>query len=116
VRTYDRLKSFDAPVARPWKPEQIEIVLGPFDYAKNAVDWPADIPAPRGSVAPPEPGMVYSHYVDGGLEARVQEFTRSVRGRTAVQLGGRKWSVSYRRNVPEEAYLYQVGAAVRGHH
>jgi hypothetical protein len=111
ARAYQRLATFEAPGAVPWKPEQIEVMLWGFEYAKEAKPWPATIPRPPASVKPSKNG-VYKHFLDGKYDAAVHAFQATLPGTTAVELNGSKWSFGYRRRIPEEDYLWKVRQAL----
>ncbi|MDI1449268.1 hypothetical protein [Polyangium sp. 6x1] len=107
VRAYQRLTSFDAPGATPWKPETIEIMLSDFSSArKPPLPWPAGIPAPPAGVKPPPGGGgVYHHVVPGRHEAATRAFIASLEQSQGVAMGGASASIDVRPLVPSDNYI-----------
>jgi hypothetical protein len=99
----DAIAGFRTP-ARPWLPDQIEVLLWPFDYAETSTPWPADWPdfsqaRQRGN----ELGQIF---LPSTQYRRLRTFLASLAKKEAVEFGGRKCVVAFRLPFPgEEAWL-----------
>jgi hypothetical protein len=101
LSAYQVLTSFDPPDTRLWVPEKIELMLWDFGYAKQTVPWPESWPKLESPEAT-QRGDMYSIYIPGSQLDEVKEFISERAAEAAVELGGRKWAVSFRRPFPQE--------------
>lgn len=96
------LHAYSRPHAEPWLPEFIEVMIWPYDYAPEAsIHWPDDWPglddertAARGSS--------YSLFLPSARLEELRAFLQTRNARGAVELGGKKWAMSYRYPFPME--------------
>lgn len=101
--SYDALRLFDRPDARPWLPDRIEVMLWPYEYAPDpSIGWPAKWPTTRSKGALKR-GEGYSIYVPSSDYDELVAFLKTRKTRGAVEVDGRKWAVSIRLPFPQEA-------------
>jgi hypothetical protein len=103
VAAYERLAAFNDAKARPWMPDYIEVMVWPYEYApETSIIWPSKWPGLN------DPSTVkrhdgYSLYVPSKDFAELLAFLRTEPAKGAVEIGGKKWAVSFRFPFPQEA-------------
>lgn len=108
VPAYERLISFDHPGSQPWLPEQIEVMVWPYEYAPDrSIQWPSSWPD-LNSETTVRRGNSYSIYLPSSLHPRLIDLLRRQPQRGAVEINGRKWAVSLRFPFPHEAAWMRV--------
>jgi hypothetical protein len=101
LAAFDTITGFTAP-ARPWLPEEIEVLLWPFDHSRKApVPWPGNWPSFSQARARGDSGL-HQLMLPAGQCERLRELLGALHGNRAVLLDGRKWTVSYRLPFPRE--------------
>ena len=99
---YDRLRSFSHPAARDWLPAKIEVMIWPYEYAPEpSVIWPKDWPGIDDPATMKRGEDSYSLFVSSSDYPKLVRFLKTQRERGAVEIGGKKWAVSYRFPFPD---------------
>jgi hypothetical protein len=103
VTAYERLATFDDSKAKPWMPEYIEVMVWPYAYAPEpSITWPSNWPG-LSDARTVKRGEGYSLYLPSKDYQDLRAFLRTERERGAVEIGGKKWAVSFRFPFPQEA-------------
>lgn len=100
VAAYDKLHGFQDPNAIEWLPEKIEVMIWPYEYAPEAsIHWPRDWPAidDSGTV---QRGDSYSIFLPSAHFDELKAFVRTRNEKGAVEIGKRKWALSWRLPLP----------------
>jgi hypothetical protein len=96
------LCSLDYSGSRKWIPKYVEVMVWPYDYAPEAsIMWPKDWPS-LDSDHTIKRGKSYSIFLDGDKIPELQKFLRTRKEKGAVEIGGKKWAVSFRPVFPSE--------------
>jgi hypothetical protein len=93
------LVSFSPKTVDRWVPEELELMVWPFEHAKTSVPWPSDWPT-LSSPKTVKRKNLYSLYMPGQKLEEVRAFLESRSG--AVVLEEKKWSVALRYPFPGE--------------
>jgi hypothetical protein len=102
LRLHAWLCSVDFPDSEEWKPQYVEVMLWDYSYAPDPpIQWPAEWPGLESGRAVKR-GKDYSIFLDGSLVPQLRQFLSSRKPKGAVELGKRKWAVSYRYTFPSE--------------
>jgi hypothetical protein len=99
-KAHSVLTSLSPTKSEKWIPEELELMIWPFDYAKESVAWPKGWPA----ISDPKTrkrNESYSLYMPGTKLDELRSFLNSNKG--AVELDGKKWALSFRFVFPGEA-------------
>lgn len=97
------LREYQNPKAEAWEPEAIEVMIWPYEYAPEAsIIWPAEWPG-LDHPATVERGDSYSLFIPIRNKDALLAFLETRKARGAVEIGGRKWAVSLRTPLPQEA-------------
>lgn len=102
AKAFDTIRSFDSDRSVPWMPAQIEVMITPYEYAPEPSirwkeEWP-DLSAPTTI----KRGDSYSLFLASSEVPALNEFLAQKNERGAVEINGRKWSLSYRIPFPRE--------------
>ncbi|MEN7538711.1 hypothetical protein [Aurantiacibacter flavus] len=101
-RAYWKLLDYSHPQAQPWLPEFVEVMIWPYGHAReDVVAWPANWPG-LDDARTVRTGDGYSLYLPSAELDELRPFIASRRPRGAIELGGMKWSVSFRYPFPME--------------
>jgi hypothetical protein len=101
LRAFDTITTFTTQ-AQPWLPEQIELLLWPFDQSREVpAPWPDGWPDLSQARERGHDGL-RQIFLPAGQYATLRELLGTLRETQAVQLGGRKWFVSFRLPFPRE--------------
>jgi hypothetical protein len=105
VAAYERLVGFDDPNSKPWLPDYIEVMVWPYEYAPEpSIIWPSEWPGLRDPRTRKwNDGKGYSLYVPSTDSEELRAFLRTEHEKGAVEIGGKKWSVSIRFPFPQES-------------
>ena len=96
------LTTMDFADAKPWKPQYIEVMIWPYDYAPDkSIHWPRDWPG-LDSPNTLKRRDAYSIFLPGSDFPRLRGFLKTQKEKGAVEIGGRKWAVSVRYTFPSE--------------
>jgi hypothetical protein len=85
-----------------WTPQYVEVMLWPYEYAPDeSVAWPRDWP---GLTSPDTlaRGDAYSIYLPGTRLDELRRLLSTLKPKGALEVGGKKWAVSYRYAFPSE--------------
>jgi hypothetical protein len=100
---YDRMHNFDHPDAIEWVPEQIEVMIWPYDYAPEAsIHWPSDWPGLDDASTRKRGEDSYSLYLPSSQLGDLKAFLSTRNAKGAVEIGGKKWAVSTRYPFPSD--------------
>ncbi|MNK13981.1 hypothetical protein D3C87_320750 [compost metagenome] len=100
--TYERLIAFERRDAVPWRPEKVEVMIWPYEYAPDeSIIWPAGWPGIT-HVDTQQRGENYSLYISASEYLKLREFLGTRRSRGAVLIDGRKWAAQVRLPFPKE--------------
>lgn len=101
LRAFDAIVNF-APEASAWLPDRIEVMIWPFEYSREEpLALPADWP-PFESTERAINSELRRLYLPTSEFPRLQRLVEERSPRQAVELGGRKWAISYRLPFPNE--------------
>lgn len=99
----NRLRSFTHPDAQPWLPEQIEVMIWPYEYApQKSIVWPARWPGLDSPDTVKRREGAYSLFIPSADLSRLRAFLKTRREKGAVEISGRKWAVDWRLLFPTE--------------
>jgi hypothetical protein len=100
---FDTLADYCHPFARPWLPENIEVMIEPANpLAETSVtDWPPEWPDLDDPATRKRGGDEYSLFLDSDEWEAFKDFLFRLR-RDRVRINGRTWWVSYRFPFPKE--------------
>jgi hypothetical protein len=88
--------------SREWTPRYVEAVAWSYSYAPDAsIIWPKDWPGLDSERSFERRGS-YSIFLDGSVLPDLQKFLQTRNEKGAIEIGGRKWIVSYRYTFPSE--------------
>ena len=103
VAAYDTLSGFKHAKSRPWLPENVEVMIAPYEYAPDAsISWPQDWPGLSDSKTVKRGEDSFSIYMPSAKLAELRAFLERRKAKGAVEIDGRKWSVSIRYPFPHE--------------
>ncbi|WP_419905270.1 hypothetical protein [Kiloniella sp.] len=101
-KVYQYFMNHKSITAQVWYPPDVEIMVWPFEYAKNSISWPQDWPDLNSASTYKWGGDSYSIYLPyENLEAFKSLESTGDNG-IAVEINGRKWAASYRIPFPHE--------------
>lgn len=106
AQTYRDLRGYTAADGRKWQPERLEVMLGGFEYAKDVVAWPADIPTPPTDFVPNKEHRVRRYDIPAIHGEALQRLIASLGDRKAVSWNGHSWSVSVRPVIPAQDEIH----------
>jgi len=87
---------------KPWRPDYLEVMVWGYDYAPDkSIHWPKDWPGLE-SPSTVRHGDLYSIFLPAKELARLEAFLATRKEKGAVEIGGKKWAVSYRYVFPSE--------------
>lgn len=95
------LRSYDNPKAAPWVPAYVEVMLWPFGYAKESVDWPAAWPG-LNDPKTVKHSSLYSIYIESSHLEELKAFKARLKPKQAVKLSNKKWAMEIRFPFPHE--------------
>ena len=96
------LCAVDYSDSKEWTPRYVEVMAWPYEYAPDtSIVWPKDWPG-LNSGRSFKRGDSYSIFLDGSLLPDLQKFLQTRKEKGAIEIGGKKWAVSYRYTFPGE--------------
>jgi len=102
IELHKFLCAVDYPDSKEWRPRYVEVMIWAYEYAPDAsITWPKDWPG-LDSKRSLKRGDSYSIFLDGGLLPELQKFLQTRKEKGAVEIGGKKWAVSFRAVFPGE--------------
>ena len=103
VAAYDTLKGFHHPRSRSWLPENVEVMLWPYEYAPDpSIKWPKEWPGLNDPRTIRRGDDSFSVYLPSTSLAQLRAFLKRRSDKGAVEIDGRKWSASIRFPFPQE--------------
>ena len=102
VRAFDRLRNFTATDAQGWLPQNVEVMVWPYEYAPDkSIAWPKRWPDlyDRTTVGR---GDSYSIFMSATELPALEAFLATRKERGAIEINGKKWAVSVRLPFPHE--------------
>jgi len=100
---FDRITSYSNEQATPWQPNFIEVMLWPFENsALDPVPWPSQWPGLKDSRTKRRGADSYSVYLPSEHFPELKKLLRSMDSGQSIQLGEKKWAISYRLPFPHE--------------
>ncbi len=97
---YAALVSLSPKASEKWIPPELELMVWPFEYAKETIPWPSGWPTLSDPRTVNRHEDSYSLYMPGTKLEEVQAFLKARNG--AVTLEGEKWSIGMRYPFPGE--------------
>ncbi|MBI1852729.1 MAG: hypothetical protein HYR85_20500 [Planctomycetes bacterium] len=98
----DAMHAYANAGAKPWLPEKIEVLAWPYEYSpETPLLWPKDWPGVD-DASTRHRGEDLSLYLDSKELRRLRDLLRSRGEKQAIEIGGKKWAVSYRIPFPRE--------------
>jgi len=96
------LASLDFADSKPWEPPYVEVMIWNYDYAPDeSIHWPKEWPGLE-SPNTLKRGDAYSIFLQGKQLPELRGFLRTKKEKGAVEIGGKKWAVSFRYAFPSE--------------
>jgi hypothetical protein len=95
------LRSYQKPMATPWMPPYVEVMVWPFDYAKESANWPAQWPGLDDSMTRKH-GDLYSIFINSSRLEEIKAFKNGLKPKQAVKLNNKKWAMELRFPFPHE--------------
>jgi hypothetical protein len=92
---YDKIRNYRNENAIEWIPPKIEIMFWDYDYAPNKRNWIEGFPD-LNSPTTISRNNLYSVFIDGDKYDTFISYFREKGEREAVEINGRKMSISFR--------------------
>ena len=103
VAAYDALSAFNHPQSRPWLPENVEVMIWPYEHARDAsIKWPREWPGLANPKTVKRGEDSFSIYIPSAKLPEIRAFLKRRSAKGAVEIDGRKWSASIRFPFPQE--------------
>ena len=97
------LRTLNLPGAKPWKPQYLEVMLWPYEYAPDpSINWPARWPGLQSKWSATRGTDSHSIYLPGSEIDALRGLLSSRKPRAAVALADKKWAVAWRFAFPGE--------------
>jgi hypothetical protein len=109
INLYDKIKHYRNVNSDEWTPPKIEIMFWDYNYAPNKRDWIKGFPDLNSPSTINRGGDFYSVFIDGDEYETFINYFREMGEKEAVEINGRKMSISYRipfPNIDELELLY----------
>lgn len=91
-----------------WAPRYVEVMIWPYDHSpEEPLPWPSQWPDLDDRMAF-QRGDSWSLILPGADLEELRDFLRLLRERQAVEIGGKKWSISYRPVMPGGAWAQRI--------
>jgi hypothetical protein len=98
-----KLRTLNLPGAKPWKPQYLEVMFWPYEYAPDpSINWPARWPGFQSKWSKTRGNDSHSIYLPGSEVDALRGFLSSGKPRGAIALAGKKWAVAWRFVFPHE--------------
>ncbi len=100
---YDMLTKFRHPGSRTWLPENIEVMIWPYDHAPEpSVRWPREWPGLSDPQTIRRGEDSFSLFMPSSKLAELRGFLKRRNEKGAVEIDGKKWAASIRFPFPHE--------------
>jgi hypothetical protein len=97
IQAIRRMDSFRHPDAQPWLPAKIEVMIWPYEHARDeSIAWPTGWPDLNSPDTILRHEDTYSLYLPSEQLAALDSLLKTQLPRGAVEINDRKWSVAYR--------------------
>jgi hypothetical protein len=101
LMVYDRIVRYESSKAREWVPATIEVLLSDYSNSPEVPQkWPKAWPDLKSSKTVKRSDKLYSLYLDKKQLEELKKLLGSLKKKQAVEVNGRKFSVSYRMPFP----------------
>jgi hypothetical protein len=102
------MTSLDFADATPWEPLYIEVMIWGYEYApEESIHWPKEWPGLE-STSTLKRGNSYSIFLPGNQFPKLLDFLKTQKEKGAVEIGGKKWAVSFRYTFPSEPVWFKA--------
>jgi hypothetical protein len=102
------LTSLDFANAKQWEPLYIEVMIWGYDYApEESIHWPKEWPGLESQFTLKR-GDSYSIFLPGSQLPKLLDFLKTEKEKGAVEIGGKKWAVSFRYTFPSEPVWFKA--------
>lgn len=89
--------------SKPWLPSKIEVMIWPYEYApERSIVWPKQWPGLHGPTTRKRGKDAFSLFLPASDLAQLRRFLNTKAEKGAVEIDGRKWTVSVRLPFPQE--------------
>lgn len=103
TEAFDKLRSFQASNARAWLPDQVEVMVSPYEYAPDrSIVWPQRWPH-LNDPATRKRGDSYSIFIPSAELPALKAFLASGKEKAAIEIDGKKFAASVRLPFPHES-------------
>lgn len=103
IAAYDMLIQFKHPKSRAWLPENIEVMIWPYENAPEpSVRWPQEWPGLRDSKTVRRGDGWFSIFMPSPKLAELRTFLKRRNEKGAFEIDGQKWAASIRFPFPHE--------------
>lgn len=100
---YDRLSAFKHPKSRAWLPENVEVMIWPYEHAlEPSIRWPREWPGLGDPKTIRRGSDSFSIFMPSQKLAELRAFLKRRSAKGAIVIGGQKWSAAIRFPFPHE--------------
>ena len=101
ITVYDNIKKFESKDAKDWLPDNIEIMLTEYSHSpEEPKDWPENWPNLESESTVKRSESLYSLYLPKVSFKDFIKLISDLKEKQAVEINGKKFSVSYRLPFP----------------
>jgi len=100
LQVYDSIKKYTSKSAKKWLPSTIEVMFWDYDYAPNKRAWPSIFPDLNSPTTIKKRNGLYSVFIPRNQFHEFKKYFTSMGEKQAVEINGRKMSISYRLPFP----------------
>ena len=101
LTVYDNIKKFESKKAKEWLPDNIEIMLTDYSHSpEKPIEWPENWPNLESESTVERSESLYSLYLPKENFEDFIELISNLKEKQAVEINGKKFSVSYRLPYP----------------
>ncbi|SFC94546.1 DNA phosphorothioation-dependent restriction protein DptG [Zunongwangia mangrovi] len=102
LKIYDRLSTYKNRKSKKWIPDFIEVMFWPYNHSpEKPKAWPENWPDFSNKRTVDRDGL-YSVYLKKNHLKELNDFIESLGEKQAVEINGKKWSISYRYPLPHQ--------------
>jgi hypothetical protein len=103
IQLHKYLTNLEFADAQKWEPNYTEVMIWPYEYAAGEpLHWPKDWPNLDSPNTLKRGDDAYSIFLPGTETNKLRDFRTKLKEKQAVEIGGKKWSVSCRPVFPSE--------------
>jgi hypothetical protein len=101
LKVYDNITNFKDNSAKQWLPDSIEVMLTDYSHSpEKPLKWPNDWPNLKNGQTVKRGESLYSVYLGNKQFDRFIKFIKMLKEKQAVEINGKKFSMSYRLPFP----------------